>query len=243
MESQTLDCLREQNQQLQDMQKNLADFIALFEASENKLLAKQQQLDESRQDLHTEIHNQLATVQKSMSDLNEVLSAAGAARWRLAAETAMKQGDAHLQAIQASCQRFEKLIHDAEARINHLTNHFDNKCSRALQFITDDNVSITETFKQQTDSVYKQVSQTAGKATGQIKKLTGWLRWERLSIALVAGLSAALLTTIYVNAEMPWESHHRSVHERVIGKKVLQAWPMLSEAKRKELLAILGNTI
>ena len=230
-------------QQLHKMLQELAQFIALYEQSDDHLKVRKEQLDNQVTAIGNEIQLQVQQVQEVVAELNEVMTETGAARWRIAAEKSLSLGEDHLKAIRETCNVYKKLADDSVSRLEQTAVLTEKRVTNALKHLTEDNFAVVDEFQRRTEETYHRLDKQSKGALESMKRLLKWFRWDRIGIAVLAGFLASLLTSIYVNAELPWDSHSKAVQERMIGKALLTTWPRLSKAKQNDINTILGTNV
>lgn len=229
--------------QLHKLMKDLGSFIALYEQSDDQLKVRKEEMDNYFQTFKSEMKNQFATIQQAVTELSEVMTAAGAARWRVAAEKAVSQGEDHLKTMREVCDGYKKLTQESVTRLDQVSVSTEKRIAKALHNLSDENFAAVQALGERTQAVYDELDAEARGAIATIRKLLRWLKWDRIGTAVIAGLVASLLVAVYVNGESPWESHKHSVQERTIGKTLLTVWPSLDKTKQDEINRILGTQI
>lgn len=231
------------SQHLNKMRQELANFMVLYEQTEERFKNRKDEMDQQLISMKTEMQTQLNEMRAMLTEINEVMSMAGAARWRLAAEEAMKQGEEHLLAIKEACNIYKKLAEDSVSRLEHISISTEKRVSAALHHLNEETAVTSENYRRKSEESYLKLENTADNAISSIKKIMRWLQFERIVTAVVAALLAAFLTALYVNAEWPWESYQKSKQERVLGQHVLAVWPTLTPSKQDQLKKLIGPNI
>lgn len=229
--------------QVHKILQDIANFIALYEQADDKLKARQQEIDNSIQLFKRDVEQELQNIKLTVTELTEVMTAAGAARWRMAAEKALQEGEQHLNGIKDATKTYQKLVDDSISRLDNVSVSTEKRINKALHQLNEDNFSVVDEFKRKTQEAYERVDAVASGATQKIARLLKWMRWDRFAIAIIAALVSSLLTSMYVNAEWPWESNESSYKERLIGATLLTVWPSLNEHEKGVINQVLGKTV
>jgi len=228
---------------LNKMLQDLANFMALYEQSDDRFKIRKEEMDQQLATMKTELQSQIDQIRAVLTDMNEIMTAAGVARWRLAAENTMKLGDEHLLSIKEACNVYKKLAEDSVSRLEHLSVATEKRINSALHKLTDENSSLVTDFRRKAEQSYQELEQAASDSISTVKRLLRWLKFDRIAIAVIAALLSAFLTAVYVNAEWPWESFHKAERERTIGKSLIAVWPTLTPNKQMELNNLLGQDL
>jgi hypothetical protein len=231
------------NKQLHKMLTDLAQFMALYEQSEDRFKIQKEEMDQAIANFKTEIHSELTEIREAAAEVKEIMDEAGAARWRLAAEQAMKAGAEHLTSIKEATNVYKKLAEDSVTRLEHVSLSTEKRVSNALNHVNEENTEVVEDFRRRSEEIYVELENTTVNTISVLRKMIRWLRFDRIGIAVIAGLLSAFLTSVYVNAEWPWESHAQSTKQRLVGKTILTVWPALSKQKQEEINHLLGTKI
>lgn len=231
------------SQHLNKMLQDLANFMALYEQSDDRFKIRKEEMDQQLATMRTELQSQIDQIRTILTDMNEIMTAAGVARWRLAAEQTMKLGDEHLASIKEACNVYKKLAEDSVSRLEHISVATEKKINGALHKLTNENSSLVTDFRHKAEQSYQELEQAASGSISTVKQLLRWLKFDRIATAVIAALLSAFLTSVYVNAEWPWESFHKAERERMIGKSLIAVWPTLTPNKQMELNNLLGRDL
>lgn len=226
---------------IKELLRHTGEFIAYFELAESKML-------EWRHDLELQIKNQqhradqqLQNLHKELESLQEVLTQAGLARFRLSAAEALSQGEAHVNLLQKTSQQMVKDLntHHAdftsmiagslsqiEQHASQLVNKIDNQLAKydAQHFHRIANESVEIVQKTSADAVMK--------STGLLKKF----QWRAAGLAVLATILTTFAIGLYVSNEMPWDIHQQAMNEREAGRLLIKAWPILSHQEKTKIL-------
>ena len=216
-------------QHLQALTRQMGDYIALFEEAAQRI-EKHELLNGKRLEENEHYFKQrLRDIQQASSELSSVVTQAGAARWRVSAEAALKQGEAHLDELQNAVQNFKLFTQENYQRMQDTAT----RCAERMHAVAE-NIeleSLQNSVKSNVaaiDDMTTKVSQRAGR----------WLKrfhWEQLSLIFIVAVFVTFLTSMYITDEFPWESHAQVVAEHNAGKLLLKAWPHLPAKERADI--------
>lgn len=231
------------NLQLHKMLNDLATFMSLYEQTDDRFKKQKDELEHQLVHFKNEIAQQINIINGTISEIREVMDTAGAARWRIAAEKSLNAGEEHLTSIKDATNAYQKLAEDSVTRLEHISLATEKRINNALNNLNAENSEVVEDFRRRSENIYGQLEVNSLNSINFLKKLMNWLRFDRISIAVIAGLLSAFFTSAYVNSEWPWESHQRTSQERLLGRTILTVWPSLTKAKQDEINSILGTKV
>ena len=208
-------------EQLRALVQRMGEFVALFEVAETKLRERESSLEQHMQDHEATMAKSMEQINYRISELEGVMTEAGVARWRLAAEDSLKEGKAHLQEIKQTLDSFQKGSKEVCGRLDRATAYTVKGISEAI------NAFRPSDFRQLTENACVEVEHTAASAIKSIARVTRWFYWKKLMMVFSFALVVAVVTGLYLTAEWPWEIHDNVIKERLAGKAVLQSWPQL----------------
>ena len=214
---------------------DLAKFIAMYEQTDDRLSAKQEITQQQIQHFSDEMAQESLKIRQMVAELSEIMTAAGAARWRIAAEQALKQGEEHAKHFELLVNEFRAISEKCAIRLEKISIEAEKRISGLLVNLAIEQDKALVEFRKKADENHNILSKTTNTITGSLKKANQWLNLERMGMAFGAALIASLITGIYINAEWPWESNTSSTSERDIGKALIAAWPTLN-AQQKVLI-------
>lgn len=217
-------------EQMRSLLRQMADFIALYETIEEKLVAREIALEGKLIAGEKLLAEQLAKIKESFVSFQAIMTDAGAARWRIAAENALKEGGQHIrelqetsvqinQALKQGCDAFEKAATDTIAGIAEAGNSF-----QALG------------FKEAVAKGCEQVKETSSIGIKRLSKFLKSFHLKSIVLSLTLTMFAVFLTGLYINNEWPWEIHMQASKERHAGQTLLAAWPHLTPAEQQDIL-------
>jgi len=207
----------------------MSEFIAMFEAAEEKMVAREHALQESMQANEHVINAQLEKIQKTLNEFTNIMTEAGAARWRVAAEGAMRDGKAHIESLTKANEEFFSNANKSCERLDRASNFAIKGVSEAV------NAFSANDFKRLTGDCLEQVRRATDNAVSRIGRVVKWFHWKNIALALSITVVVMMVTGLYLNDEYPWEIHQEVIQQRDAGQALINAWPSLS-AREKTLI-------
>lgn len=209
-------------QQMRELAVRMGDYIALFEEAARKI--EEHEVLSGRRLEATEHYfkDRIDQIDRTTLELGEVMSQAGAARWRVAAEAALQQGDQHLAELRQVVQGFQQIT---QQNYHHLQQTVENCAEQMRQMIQTIPVDNLQTSVNENVQAIKMATDQMGR---RVQHWSRWFHWERVGIVLAITVLVSFLMSLYVTDEFPWESHSQVVAQRSAGKILLSAWPHLS---------------
>ena len=227
--------------QLKDILYRMGEFIAYFEVAESRMFEWKKEIESCFTEQQGKIKQQIDEVYRASHALEEITTAVGAARWRLAAEEALKEGKEHLHAFEALCKTQADLQETRNTEFMHLAKKSFERLDRAANhavYTIKDAVSNCkpEEYKKLADKCREALETTGTNAIQNIKSLYQWFHWKTLAAVTVLTLVFSFSVGFYLNDEMPWETHQQVAMQRSAGKALIDAWPTLSTAEKERIL-------
>jgi hypothetical protein len=215
------------------LEQQIAELIATYEIAMDRLVKREKSLEEQHQASEKLLQNQLDKINSLMNDLREVMTEAGAARWRLSAQEALRLGDLQLQTL-------KKVNEDTKNHLQESCSRFERASNSTVKNVHEimDNLKLDE-FKTYVEKSYEEVSKTSSSALEKISTIFNWFQWKNMALALGLSIVAAVVIGLYIDDEWPWELHSNVVKERSAGEALMNAWPHLDKADQ----AFLENKI
>ena len=110
----------------------------------------------------------------------------------------------------------------------------ESRVAKKIQnFISQLNV---EEMRELADTSRVAIEQTSTNAILQSGRLLRWFNWKHLAFVLTAVAFNTLILTMYINDEMPWETHQYAIQERLAGQALLKAWSSLPDESKHHIL-------
>ena len=173
--------LAEATQSIHKLQQELANFIAVFEQTETKFEERQQTLNDVVSEFERRVSEQLVEMDAALAEIAEVMTSSGAARWRVAAETAMKEGAIHSQRILELTDNFEKLGTEKFDRLDKLTLDSEKRFAKALNLLTAGHQESLNEFQSRVTKAYEEVENASKKALKEFQQAKKWGKWEGIN--------------------------------------------------------------
>lgn len=214
---------------MQRMVKQMAEFTALYETVAENMHAREQALEQQLNRYHQFIEEKMHNLELMLGDFENILTQAGAARWRLAAEQALAQGESHLAAIQEMFDAFNGQVQSACYGLEKTSTEAAQRFQTAAKSLQLDEL------KKATSHSTATVDKLSTDAIKKINAVARLFHWERFGMAVVVALLAALVTGMFLNDETPIESHKKAMAERQAGRVLMAAWPNLNDSERERI--------
>lgn len=226
-----------QETKLQRLVKQLAEFIALFETAADKIENHEVLTGKKLATIEAQFNRQVETINQNLGDYKDLLSETGIARWRIAAEQALKEGKDHISQLQQASQ---VLLNEIESGVER----FESARSAAVLQLNEATKLIglnefREATQQYRDSLQKQTSHIIE----GLKKATSWFFWQRILAVIAVAVLASLTTSYMVFQQMPWESSKAVAAQRQAGKVLLTAWPKLSKTDQDYIKSLAHGSL
>lgn len=216
--------------QMRTILREMADFIALYETIEEKLVAREAALEEKLLMGEKLIAEQLAKIKTSFTSFQAIMSDSGAARWRIAAESALREGAEHIKVLQDSSFEVSQAFKEGYDRLEKITN-------TAVKNITDaTNTFRAADFKEAAIEGSGQIKEISNTGIKRITKLIQTFHFKSFVASLFLTVFVVFLTGLYMNNEWPWEIHRQAAKERNAGQTLLAAWPRLTIAEQQNII-------
>lgn len=215
---------------LRQVLNRMADFIALFETTEEKMRDREQTLQNNMTSCERFVNSQLEKVQTVIRDFQSIMTETGAARWRVAAEGALKEGKDHLKEIQKVTNEFLGQTRDTCERLDRATSYTVKSISQAVSTFD------PEEIRQLTNESTAQIKQSCNSTLQRVTNIIRWFHWKNLGMVLTMTLIVTMVTGLYLNDEWPWETHYQVKQQRTLAKAVTVAWPELTASDKNNII-------
>ncbi len=221
--------------------KRMGNFIAYAEVFENQMGQWQKDIEQRIHANNALIQNQLDELRETAENLRDVMTEAGVARWRIAAEESLKAGKQHIHTLENICEQHQQAIQSYNDEFKKTAKTSFDRLDRASAY-TIKNISEAissfriSDFQRLTEQSCEIVAETSNSAIIRLKETVRWFHWKNLGLALAITLFASLTVGLYLNDEMPWDIHKHVVAQRNAGTALLNAWPSLSQSERQRIL-------
>lgn len=222
---------------VKELLRHTGEFIAYFELAETKMMEWREEIEQQ----NVRILHFTQNLQNELASINELLSQAGTARFRVIAEKALAQGENNLHAFDRNCNLFTQNIQQHQEKIRHLTEQCIDKIeqhsSKATQTIaTQLSKYDVHQFHRIASESCDHVERVANDAVNKSNKLLSMFQLRFGLFAVLTTILTAFVIVLYLSDELPWEMHHQAMNERQAGKVLLQAWPNLSQEEKEKIL-------
>lgn len=226
---------------LKDIARRMGEMIAYIEIAQNKLIEWKKELEHTVVTNKEHVESQLAEIRLTANELRELMTEAGVARWRLAAEQALYEGKEHIAILRALSEKQIKAIEESKEDFKTLLKKSMDRLDRASTYTANSIAEAVKSFrindfKKLADQSRDIIEKTATGNIKRLKQLLKWFQWKHLALIFCLTFLVSLIIGLYINAEMPWESHKRVLMQRNAGQALINAWPNLSENERKHIL-------
>lgn len=109
---------------IKELLRHTGEFIAYFELAETKMIEWRENIEQQAKHHQHKVDEQLKTLQNELDSLQEILTQAGLARFRLSAEKILEQGEKHLESLNKSGQQ---LINEMNVKHNSFNKFIEKK--------------------------------------------------------------------------------------------------------------------
>lgn len=224
-------------ERLKNVTRHAAEFVVNFEIAEKRMDEWERKLYQQEE----RVQQQLAYIQEAAEDLRSIMTEAGAARWRFAAEEALGLGQEHVNTLKKLSEEQIKLQRERNEHFMRLAKktfeRLDRASEHAIKNIKESISAFNPTeMKQVADRNREILETTSSHALNSIHKMHQWFHWKSLAFAAAVTLIASISLGLYVNDELPWEEHKQVVLQRSAGEALINAWPTLSQAEKERIL-------
>lgn len=231
---------------VKELLRHTGEFIAYFELVETKMIEWRTEIEEQARSHQQHSQQELQNIRNELDALQEVLTHAGLARFRLAADKALQQGAEHLELLKHTSHDLLDKIALKHTAINDL---IEKSLGRIDQHIEKGIQQIEQSLSQYDAKQFRliahescdQVERVASKAVMQSSNLVNSFQWRVASVTLITSLITVLTFALYMNNELPWETHRHAVNERHAGKALMKAWPGLTEEEKNKILTTINR--
>lgn len=222
---------------MKELLRHCSEFIAYFEHAETRMIEWKHDIEQQAEQLQSQflaIKNELSFIQESLSQTN-------IAQFKKSVESALTQGELQLKSMETTCQQLAKTAQMHQENINRLTEqslvNLDKQSTDSLHLI---NAHLSKydvhqfhlIASESCDHVHRVAADAVDKSTRILKTFN-----LKLGLMLVfTTLLSAFFYSLYLNDELPWETHHHVMNERQAGKVLLHAWPKLTEGEKAKIL-------
>lgn len=222
---------------VRELLRHTGEFIAYFELAETKMIEWREEMEQQS----TRLHQHSQRLQNELSSLEDLLSQAGTTRFRIIAEKALSQGEVQLQILENSCNQFTETFQEQQEQLELLTaqcvSRIEQQSTKATQIIAAQLAKYdVHQFHRIANESCDHVERVANNAVHKSNKLLGMFQMRFSLFAVFTTILTTFFIVLYLNGELPWEMHHKALHERQAGKVLIQAWPNLTLEEQTKIL-------
>lgn len=229
-----METIEAQSVTLEQLSRQLADFIALYELAASNIERHELFTGQRMAEIEVRFKGQLDSIHASLSEFKSLLSEMGIARWRLAAEGALKSGQEHVDVLRESSQALLDEIRLGSQRFE------SSRTAAILQLNEASKLIGLNEFRQATQHYRDALEQQTEKILERLDKSSNWFHWQRVLLIVLVAILSAMTATFVLTNQLPWETHQQSSLERSAGKALLKAWPHLSKEDQDYLKSLGG---
>ena len=231
---------------LKELLRRTGEFIAYFELAETKMIEWRQDIEQQALKQQQQFQQQLHALQTEFASFHEILTQAGLARFRIAADNALAQGKEHMLTVARTEQQLLKQVSDHKSDIQNL---IDVAISEVNQYacLAIDRIDAqlsqydAQLFSRIANESCEQVEKSAQGVIAKSRQLLHLFHWRSAALAFLTTLLTAFAVGLYISDEYPWEIHQHAMYERGAGKMLMSAWPNLSFQERAKILGDQGK--
>lgn len=216
--------------QTKQLLHEMANFVALYETLEDKLITRETALEDKLLANETLLAKQLIQIKSAFAEFQAIMTEAGAARWRIAAENALREGQSHLQALEETSVNVAQSIKEGCEQLDQATAQTIAGITEATKVLP------IKEFTQLIEQGNTQLKTTATATLEKTTDLIRWFHWKNLAMILALSVFVIFITGLYSNDEWPWEIHQQVVKERGAGRALIAAWPQLTPAEQQDIV-------
>ncbi len=217
-------------EQLRQLIQRMGQFVALYEVAEEKLRQRETLLEEHLHMHESYVNQQLERIHYTLQEFERLMTEAGVARWRLAAEDTLRQGQDHVKALESAAADFRQLSNETCDRLDRATSYTVKGVSEAV------NSFRVADFRKLTETSCQRIEQVAIGVAKQVAQVTRWFYWKKAILVFCLSVLVAVIMGLYINGEWPWEDHRNILQQRDLGRAALHVWTQLSPHDQQEIL-------
>ena len=227
---------------LKELLRHTGEFIAYFELAESKMMEWRHEIEQQAQTHQNKTEQQLQSLHNELEALQEVLTQAGLARFRLAAEKTLSQGEGHIEELNKTSQQLINDISDKHQNFSDLLEeHLDQIKTHTAQALESIDAQLHDydihLFRRIANESCDQVERAATNAIAKSTRLLRNFQWRSMAMTLLTTVIASFAIGLYINNELPWEIHQHVMNEREAGKVLIKAWPALTQEEKDKILS------
>lgn len=208
------------------LSEKIADFIVRVEFDRQSLSSKECRLSKLFEEKNHEINEYIRTVESEITHFKDIMTRAGAAQWHRESESLLKETKSNIKTLEGVYKTTCDAIKVECEHLNHgAMGLLKNTSQNLFQIKQQDLAKITE---QKTLALQKDCDVNYQ----NIQKMLYQFRWKNFGWALVISLIVAMIVSLYIMDEWPWQAHLEVVKQRQAGEILLSSWKQLSDADK-----------
>jgi|GEM_PF-6171409 len=209
--------------------QQLTDFIARYETIEQQLEGREEALQALLLKNESDIQSYLARIREMLDQYESVMSETGAARFRVNAETILKEGEAHLEQIKQVSTAIIENIKTESAALSEVAKNAGRHFQETLKELH------PEILKENAEKSYFLLEEMGTEVVKRVTKtFRGFFLKNLFSVGVVTLFVVAFFGQ-YINGEWPWDTHARVIQEREVGNDLLEQWATMDPTVKKYL--------
>lgn len=218
------------NDAINPLLREIAEFIALYETIEEKLLRRANDIKVKIGASEELLKQQLERVQTTLADFQSIMTEEGAARWRITCRNTQQDAESYLRSLQTVCTDITDSLKNNSEQLKQTADNTLTQISEATNLLP-----ITD-FKQTIERGCHQIKTTFITSARKTTGLMSSMHRKNLVMVSVLTLFIVLIIGLYLNDEWPWEIHQQVVKERNAGQTLLSAWPLLTPDQQQAII-------
>jgi hypothetical protein len=226
---------------LKELLKRTGEFIAYFEIAETKMMEWRHEIEHNFTQHQQNVAGEIKSIQKVVKEFENIMTEAGAARWRIAAESNLKQGKDHLLELQTLSKSISSELKHAQqnlqAQCESVQKEIEQNTFLACQNIEQSLASFDpHSYQRLAQEGIEKINQSAESAIKKSEKVFSAVPLKTAALSLITAAITSLVIGLYISDELPWEIHKHAMLERNLGKALMNAWPILSQQEREKII-------
>lgn len=150
-------------------------------------------------------------------------------QFKLAAEMALKEGEAHLRSFNQASEKFQQEVVHGCKRLEKVATFATSQITEASKLIALDD------YKQLSVENARNINEISVSMMDRVSSMISWFHWQRIWVAMLVAIVSCLVTSYFVTDSWPWQSREQIKLERNAGRTLLKAWPYLSDVEKTDI--------
>ena len=212
------------------LSQKIADFIVKTEFDRQTVLSKGPFIGDHFEKKNLEINKHLKAVTDEITHFRAIMTRAGAEQWQQLIENLSKNSRTEIRLLEKTYAETCQAINKECDHLNHLSMHTVKNVAQLL--------SQAKAFNLQhlTEKKSLELTRACEKKIDKIKQIINGFRWKNLLMAVILSLIVAVIVSLYINDEWPWQAHEEVIKQREAGEVLLNSWKYLSSADKELIL-------